>query len=281
MQMKPETQGFTNTCYLASITSVFLIAATLLVYFLLPGEYQQKTVDNTTAQNDISNLAKTDEKSDTVFSDFILTDEEDELSLAFQDYLTEVALTKYNTNSDDGLLLYRQQISKGAVEWFYYQITGNKNVTQAILLEAEKNDIPLSLAFALAHAESNYKPGAVNNNSNSSIDRGLFQLNSNSFAELSEEDFFDPFVSARYGMSHLKFCLNTAGNEVSALAMYNAGTSRVRSNKTPQSTLNYVGKILSYQKMLDQLFSEQVTAYFETQLVPGISVAMADNSKHK
>ena len=76
-------------------------------------------------------------------------------------------------------------------------------------------------------------------------------------------------------MSHLKFCLNTAGNEVSALAMYNAGTGRVRSNKTPQSTLNYVGKIMSYQKMLDQLFEEQVASYFETQITPGITVAYA------
>ena len=94
---------------------------------------------------------------------------------------------------------------------------------------------------------------------------------------IKEADFFDPSISSKYGMTHLKFCLNTAGNEVSALAMYNAGTGRVRSNKTPQSTLNYVGKIISYQKMLDQLFSEQVSAYFETQLVPSISVAYAHN----
>ena len=127
----------------------------------------------------------------------------------------------------------------------------------------------------MAHTESNYNSNATNRNANTTIDRGLFQLNSNSFPALSESDFFDPFVSSKYGMAHLKFCLKTAGNEVSALAMYNAGTGRVRSNKTPQSTLNYVGKIMSYQKMLDQLFEEQVASYFETQITPGIAVAYA------
>jgi len=255
MQTKQETRSFSNISFLTLFTSSLLIAVALLIYFLLPSSASEVAVNEKPTIVDLNE------------------DNEEELSQAFQDYFTEVTLTRYNTNKDDGLTLYRQQISRAAVEWFYYQITGNKDVAQAILTEAEKNNIPLSLAFALAHTESNFRADAINKNSNSSIDRGLFQLNSNSFTNLTEDDFFDPFVSAKYGMQHLKFCLNTAGNEVSALAMYNAGTNRVRSNKTPQSTLNYVGKIMSYQKMLDQLFSEQVTAYFETQLVPGISVA--------
>ncbi|UKI53636.1 MAG: transglycosylase SLT domain-containing protein [Treponema sp.] len=61
----------------------------------------------------------------------------------------------------------------------------------AILEEAEKNDIPLSLAFALAYTESHYNVNAVNKNRNSSIDRGLFQLNNRSFPQLKEEDFFN------------------------------------------------------------------------------------------
>lgn len=262
MQNYSKGRSFSNICFLTVISSILLTASALLVYFLLPSQINDKKV------NEKITIADLNEEN------------EEELSQAFQDYYTEVSLTRYNNKTDDGLILYRQQISRVAVEWFYLQITGNKEVTQAILSEAEKNNIPLSLAFALAYTESGYRTNAINKNTNLSIDRGLFQLNSNSFPELTEEDFFDPFVSAKYGMSHLKFCLNYAGNEVSALAMYNAGTNRVRSNKTPQSTLNYVGKIMSYQKMLDQLFSEQVTAYFETQLLPGISVAYTDNSKH-
>ena len=152
-------------------------------------------------------------------------------------------------------------------------IAGNEDVTHAILTEADKNDIPLSLAFALAYAESNYKVTAINRNKNESIDRGLFQLNDKSFPSLTEADFFDPYISAKYGMSHLRFCINTAGNEVAGLAMYNAGTNRVRTNKTPQSTLNYVNKILTYQDMLDKLFEEQVCPYFEPQFAAPIKVA--------
>ena len=262
MQNYSKGRSFSNICFLTVISSILLTASALLVYFLLPSQINDKKV------NEKITIADLNEEN------------EEELSQAFQDYYTEVSLTRYNNKTDDGLILYRQQISRVAVEWFYLQITGNKEVTQAILSEAEKNNIPLSLAFALAYTESGYRTNAINKNTNLSIDRGLFQLNSNSFPELTEEDFFDPFVSAKYGMSHLKFCLNYAGNEVSALAMYNAGTNRVRSNKTPQTTLNYVGKIMSYQKMLDQLFSEQVTGYFETHVVAGISVAYTNNSKH-
>lgn len=259
MQSKSRANSFANSCFFASTLAVLLIIAALLIYFLLPNT----TIEDTNSIAPATPITIVDLSEDT----------EEELSAAFQDYFAEVSLSKLTDDSDDGLKLYRQALSRSAVEWFYYQITGDRKVTQAILAEAEKNDIALSLAFALAHTESNYNAKATNKNSNTTVDRGLFQLNSNSFPALTEEDFFDPFVSSKYGMSHLKFCLNTAGNEVSALAMYNAGTGRVRSNKTPQSTLNYVGKILSYQKMIDQLFNDQVAAYFENQLSTGIAVA--------
>ena len=259
MQSKHDQTRLAGTWFLTVFLCVILAAAAVLVYFLLPNAAEP-------AQSKMTEpLTIIDLSEET----------EEELSAAFQDYFTEVSLNRLADDYDNGLALYRQPLSRTAVEWFYFQITGSREVTQAIITEAEKNDIPLSLAFSLAHTESNFNTNATNRNANSSIDRGLFQLNSNSFPELSEADFFDPFVSSRYGMAHLKFCLNTAGNEVSALAMYNAGTGRVRSNKTPQSTLNYVGKIMSYQKMLDQLFEEQVASYFETRLAPGIAVAYA------
>ena len=260
MQTTQDQSKLAGTWFLTACLCTVLASAAFLVYFLLPNAKEQVLNEKATEPLTIIDLSE---------------ETEEELSAAFQDYFTEVSLTRLTDDYDNGLTLYRQPLSRTAVEWFYFQITGDREVTQAILTEAEKNDIPLSLAFSLAHTESNYNANATNRNANTSIDRGLFQLNSNSFPGLSESDFFDPFVSSRYGMSHLKFCLNTAGNDVSALAMYNAGTSRVRSNKTPQTTLNYVGKIMAYQKMLDQLFDEQVASYFETSMSPGIAVAYA------
>jgi len=173
-----------------------------------------------------------------------------------------VAVADYGKQLDVGLVLYRSVHTRTAVEWFYTNVTGDQDVALAILQEADKNNIPLSLAFALAYSESRYRITAINRNTNASIDRGLFQLNNKSFPSLVEEDFFDPYISAKYGLSHLRFCLDTAGNEVSALAMYNAGTNRVRNNGTPQMTLNYISNIQSYREGLDSLFeSEVVEAY--------------------
>lgn len=168
------------------------------------------------------------------------------------------AVLTHSELGDAGLAMYRDLATRTKVIWFYNQITGNQDVTEAILYYADHNDIPLSLAFALAWTESRYNWKAQNTNKNQTVDRGLYQLNSTSFPALSEADFFNPYVSARNGLSHLRFCLDTAGNEIAALAMYNAGTTRVRSNGTPQSTLNYVSKIMDYQQGLDDLFNEQI-----------------------
>ena len=245
-----------SSLFFASL-SLILVSVALLVYFLLPS-------DKTSEAEEIVTITNFSEET------------EEDFSAAFQDYFSEYTVKKLNDNTDTGLILYRQPLSKAAVEWFYCQITGNREVAVAILEQADANDIPLSLAFALAHTESTFNARAINRNTNNSIDRGLFQLNSNSFPGLNETDFYDANISAKYGLSHLKFCLGYAGTEVSALAMYNAGTGRVRSNKTPQSTLNYVGKIITYQKMLESLFADEVEAYYETRLLPGVTVAIAD-----
>ena len=165
--------------------------------------------------------------------------------------------------TDSGLLLYRDETTRSKVVWFYNHITGSESVVNAILENADKNDIPLSLAFALAYVESRYKTRAVNHNKNSTTDRGLFQLNSASFSKLSEEECFNPDTNAKHGLTHLRFCLDTAGNEVAALAMYNAGTVKVKSGSTPQMTLDYVSKIMSYREGLESLFAQEVVAKLE------------------
>ena len=209
------------------------------------------------------------------------TEVENEVIADFNNLIEEAGFSAARIKTgDNGLSLYRQPNSRAAVEWFYLHVTGNRETAMAILEEAEKNDIPLSLAFALAYTESHYNVNAVNKNRNSSIDRGLFQLNNRSFPQLKEEDFFNPAISAKYGMSHLRFCMNVAGNEVAALAMYNAGTNKVRADSTPQVTLNYVGKIMAYQDKLDRLFADEVLSYYETtRPVTGISVAFLGNRR--
>lgn len=163
-----------------------------------------------------------------------------------------------SSQADKGLELYRNPSTRAAVEWFYLRVTGNRDVTMAVLDAANREDIPLSLAFALCHTESRFNRYAYNLNANGSVDRGLFQLNDRTFPRLDESEFYAAETSARLGMKHLRFCMNVAGNDLTAVAMYNAGVTRVRNDKTPQSTLRYVSRIASYRANLQAAFVEEV-----------------------
>lgn len=171
-----------------------------------------------------------------------------------------VEINNKGKETDSGLEFYRRLITRKAVIDFYADITGNRDVALAILEYADIYNIPLSLAFSLAFNESRYKVRAVNGNSNASVDRGLFQLNSESFPGFTEEDFFNPYISAKQGLAFLRYCLDIGGNEISALAMYNAGTHRVRNNRTPQMTLNHISRIVTYRRGLEDMFNVKVAA---------------------
>jgi hypothetical protein len=158
---------------------------------------------------------------------------------------------------DPGLYLYRIPFTRPLVESFYVEVTGNERITRSILAAADSNDIPLPLAFSLAWGESSFRVNAFNRNSGS-VDRGLFQLNSKTFSFLSEEQLYTPEINARYGLAHLRFCLEEGDTELVALAMYNAGATRVRRG-TPYSTLNHVAKIMDYQVELEHAFLDMLT----------------------
>lgn len=177
-------------------------------------------------------------------------------------------------SGDKGLQFYRNPSTRAAVEWFYLRVTGNRDVTMAVLDAANREDIPLDLAFALCHTESRYNRYAYNLNANGSVDRGLFQLNDRTFPRLEESEFYAAETSARLGMKHLRFCLNVAGNDLTAVAMYNAGVSRVRNDQTPSSTLRYVNRIASYRSNLKTAFEEEVVRPCQKsaeQIVPALA----------
>jgi soluble lytic murein transglycosylase-like protein len=149
-------------------------------------------------------------------------------------------------------------------------------VAQAILDNAKKFGVRTSLAFALALEESDFKVDAVNKNGRS-VDRGLFQLNSKSYPGLEIADFYDPSINARYGIAHLKGCLAQAGNEVAALAMYNAGDGSVERGATPKKTLNYISRILVYESNISSLFAAKV-ATSAGHDSPGIARLLAESA---
>jgi hypothetical protein len=153
------------------------------------------------------------------------------------------------------LEIYRDEVFRERVEDFFGAVTGSLELAQAVLANSALFDIPPALAFSLCWEESRYNPRAVNRkNRNLTVDRGLFQLNNASFPQLKEDQFFNPQLNSRYGLSHLRWCLDTAGTVVAGLAMYNAGTSRVRSGGTPKMTLDYISRILERERKIEELF---------------------------
>jgi hypothetical protein len=160
---------------------------------------------------------------------------------------------------DNSILeLYRSPASRDRVVAFFAALCGSRNIAAVILANAEAFDISPSLAFALCWEESRYEPMAVNRkNRDESIDRGLFQLNNRSFPNIAVSDFFNPSINAWYGMGHLRLCLDTGGTEIAGLAMYNAGTGRVRNTGAPKHTLDYIHRILERRARIDESFQAE------------------------
>jgi soluble lytic murein transglycosylase-like protein len=187
-----------------------------------------------------------------------------------QDGEAELALPVLNSEAlnnaeeqDLILLLYRDGAFREDVLVFFQDITGSREIAEAILSNASVYNVAPALAFSLCFEESQYNPRALNRNKNQTVDRGLFQLNNASFPKLKVEDFYDTNVNAKHGISHLRWCLNTAGSEIAALAMYNAGETRVRSVGTPKSTLDYVSRILKRQRKIEEHFEDYYSCLVE------------------
>lgn len=244
MIAKRKTNSFMSTCLTVGLCTVISTGAAVAVSLVLPVHEEVPAVNVVMSSQDDAVMGESDAPETKV--------EYDDSKLNIETAGEDVALSMYRNNE-----------TRPAVEWFYSRVTGNRTVAVSILKECDHNDIAPSLAFSLAYAESRYNTKATNTNLNNSIDRGLFQLNNRTFTKLTDKDFFDPAVNARHGLAHLRFCMGVAGNTVSALAMYNAGTTKVQNNSTPQRTLSYIGKIMGYRQNIEKLFADEVLRYYE------------------
>jgi hypothetical protein len=152
--------------------------------------------------------------------------------------------------------MYRKTEAREWVIDFFEGLSGSRDIAGVILANADAFDIEPALAFALSWEESRFKPTAISRqNRDGSIDRGLFQLNNRSFPRLETDDFFDPAINARYGMGHLRFCLDSGGSEIAALAIYNAGAGKIQNTGAPKTTLNYVNRILENRRKIEERFA--------------------------
>jgi hypothetical protein len=166
---------------------------------------------------------------------------------------------KQSMRQDPALDLYRDTHSRSSVLSFYSRLTGSTQIARTILDASDKEGIAPSLAFSVAWAESGFQTRNVSFNPGS-VDRGLFQLNSKTFANLNEKDFFDPKVNASHGLRYLDYCLSYGEDEIVALALYNAGLPRIQKGAVPRSTYGYIERVLSYKADLDKRFGDEVVS---------------------
>jgi len=174
---------------------------------------------------------------------------------------------------DTVLEYYRNPEFKEWVIEFFTGISNGREIAEAILDSADEFNVPPALAFALCWEESRFNPYAINRqNRNGSIDRGLFQLNDRSFPHLDVSVFYNLNSNARYGMSYLRHCLDHGGNEISALAMYNAGPGRVRSTGAPEVTLRYASRILENRRKIESRFHSRLIKEEEIRLTESVKL---------
>lgn len=154
---------------------------------------------------------------------------------------------------DPILALYREDLTHRAVTEFFVTLAGREEIALPILYHADAVGISPSLVFAIAWAESRFLPEAVNRNA-TSIDRGVFQLNSRTFTDLSEDDFFHPDINSYHGVRYLEWCLDHTTSVDDAVAAYNGGLSRVRAGTIPASTQRYVIRVREYREQIEAEF---------------------------
>lgn len=183
-------------------------------------------------------------------------------SLKTENSFIKEAVKELNNVKGESLIVnkYNSPQTRDEVIDFFTKYTNNRIVTETILTYSIKYEVPPTLAFALSNAESSFNPNAVNSN-RSSTDRGLFQLNSNTFKELTIEQFFDIETNSAKGIKFIRWCLDTGKNEVSALAMYNAGSGRVSGGGTPKMTLDYISKVLNFRTELVDEFNSEMSLF--------------------
>lgn len=132
-----------------------------------------------------------------------------------------------------------------ALEDYYTDVIGKRYFSQLAVFYTNKYEIPTSLLVSLMETESNYNQYAINHNVNGSTDRGLCQLNSSTFRDLTVEDFFNPEINISKASELLRWCIDQSDNNlVIALAYYNAGYGNVNNQRVGEITLNYIDKIL-------------------------------------
>lgn len=161
------------------------------------------------------------------------------------------------TKSEEELLVNNNLINDEMKFRYFRTIIGDDNITKLVIKYTRQYNVDIFLFVSIMKVESDFNPFAENINKNGSIDRGLCQLNNNTFNKLNGDDFFNPEKNIENGVAFFKWCMNTSNqNLVKALAFYNTGIGNVRNRDVGEITLDYINKILKEKEELDNNFND-------------------------
>ena len=119
--------------------------------------------------------------------------------------------------------------------------TRTEQYDSLIKAQAVANGVPISLAHAVVHVESNYKP----NVRGSAGEIGLMQIKLQTARGMgyrgTAKGLYDPATNIRYGMKYLGQARKLAGGDLcGTILKYNGGHGATRMSKGP---LRYCGKV--------------------------------------
>lgn len=113
----------------------------------------------------------------------------------------------------------------------------------AIEIAAGVHRVPVWILDGVAWMESRYHAGAVNVNTDGSIDRGIFQLNDRSHPGV------DPWpveAAAMYAAHYLHYLYRRCGSWRGALEAYNCGIGRWLRGDVPARSRAYARAVLCF-----------------------------------
>ena len=190
----------------------------------------------------------------------------------------EENLNPYKTDEEgyQSEIAYSQALRIDAERRFYTGLArGSHRIVDAVYEYAK--DLNKDLVFALILQESSFKSDAINENIDrktgevKSVDRGLFQLNSNSYPDLSEDEVFQIETNVKYGIAHIRGELKYwNGNVKKALWTYNAGQNGI-SDQVPKKTLAYAKEIIETTQSIkisrERYIKESLTKYLVVSVI--------------
>lgn len=154
------------------------------------------------------------------------------------------------TTTDALLALYRDDHFRPLVVEYYSELTRDRSVALAILETCDQLELDPSLAFAIAWNESHFDPLAVSYNP-TTVDQGLFQLNSRTFSRLDRKTVFNAKANALHGLTFYKAAYDKLQSESKALGYYNSGIGMTTNRPLPQRTVGYIKRVLADRDRLD------------------------------